>query len=69
MPVATGPGEKPVQWEGARLDSESILICQAPGGDFPGGPVVKICASSAGGVGSILGRGTMIPQVVQQEGK
>ena len=38
-------------------------------GDFPGGPVVKICASNAGGVGSILGRGTMIPQVVQQEEK
>ena len=38
-------------------------------GDFPGGPAVKICASNAGGVGSILGQGTMIPQVVQQEEK
>ena len=30
-------------------------------GDFPGGPVVKTCASTAGGVGSIAGWGTKIP--------
>ena len=29
--------------------------------DFPGGPVVKISPFSAGGVGSIAGRGTKIP--------
>ena len=29
--------------------------------DFPGGPVVKISPSNAGGAGSIPGRGTKIP--------
>ena len=32
--------------------------------NFPGGPVVKILPSSARNVGSILGRGTKIPNVV-----
>ena len=31
-------------------------------GDFPDGPVVKACTSSAGGMDSIPGRGTKIPQ-------
>ena len=30
--------------------------------DFPGGPGVKTCASTAGGEGSIPGQGTKIPQ-------
>ena len=30
-------------------------------GDFPGGPVVKTSPSSAGGAGSIPGRGAEIP--------
>ena len=29
--------------------------------DFPGGPVVRLRASTAGGAGSILGWGTKIP--------
>ena len=29
--------------------------------DFPGGPVVKISPSNAGGAGSIPGQGAMIP--------
>ena len=33
--------------------------------DFPGGPVVKISPSSAGGVGSIPGRGTKIPHALR----
>ena len=28
--------------------------------DFPGGPVVRFCAASGGGAGSIPGRGTKI---------
>ena len=29
--------------------------------DFPGGPVVKTCASTAGGAGLIPGQGAKIP--------
>ena len=32
--------------------------------DFPGSPVVKPLPSSAGGAGSILGRGAKIPHVL-----
>ena len=34
--------------------------------DFPGGPVVKNCPSSAGDVGSIPGQGTKMPHAVKQ---
>ena len=34
--------------------------------DFPGGPVVKNLPSSAGDVGSILGRGTKTPHAMGQ---
>ena len=34
-------------------------------GDFPGGPVVNILPSNAGGVGSIPGRGAKIPHASQ----
>ena len=33
--------------------------------EFPGSPVVRLCTSSAGGMGSIPGQGTKIPQPVQ----
>ena len=33
-------------------------------GDFPGGPVVNILPSNAGGVGSIPGRGAKIPHAL-----
>ena len=33
--------------------------------DFPGDPVVKLCASNAGGVDLTPGQGTKIPHAVQ----
>ena len=35
-------------------------------GDFPGGPVVKNLPCNAGDAGSIPGRGTKIPQAMEQ---
>ena len=36
-------------------------------GDFPGGPVLKISPSNAGGTGWIPGGGTKIPQNIEQK--
>ena len=33
--------------------------------EFPGGPVVRLCASTAGGMGSIPGQGNKIPQAAR----
>ena len=37
---------------------------EGAGRDFPGDPVVKTYASNAGGMGSTLGQGTEVPNVV-----
>ena len=34
--------------------------------DFPGGPVLRLCAPTAGGMGLILGQGTKTPHATQQ---
>ena len=44
----------------------SFLIKTLPGGNFPGGPVVKKPPSNAGDAGLITGRGTKIPHAAGQ---
>ena len=55
-----------------------IIVCDLPlgptfprrkqgWGDFPGGPVVRTSASSAGGVGSIPRQGAKIPHALQSK--
>ena len=38
-------------------------------GEFPGGPVFRICAFTAKGLGSIPGQGTKILQITLPKGK
>ena len=42
----------------------ALQLVKWSSGDFPGGPVLGICSSSAGDTGSIPGRGTKILQAV-----
>ena len=44
--------------------NQFFTIKNSPGMDFPGSPVVESPPSTAGGLGSIPGRGTKIPHAV-----
>ena len=46
------------------ISGDSIFYNTKQGRDFPGGPVVKLCASNAWGTGLIPGRGTKISHAV-----
>ena len=60
---ASGTGKEQAGGKGAQIRREdsSWLHDSLDSGDVPRGPVVKASPCSAGGVGSIPGRGTKIP--------
>ena len=56
-------------WSGDQLRAERLrkeVTILKTLGEFPGGPVVRTCAFTAMGLGSIPGQGTKIPQAMWQ---
>ena len=56
-----GPGAptpSQVSPEGLKEEADLLTSRTVLSWDFPGGPVVKICIPSAGGMGSVPGQGT-----------
>ena len=44
-----------------------LEIKEVGDGNFPGGPLERLCTSTAGGVSLIPGQGTKIPHVCSQK--
>ena len=49
------------------ISGDNIFYNTKQGRDFPGGPVVKLCASNAWGTGLIPGRGIKFSHAVPRE--